>query len=268
VIKVAFDKLIEISDADDEMMALLQTALPYSAQGFASGFFNLLDVSLIGYLVGTEEASIFVIVSILSWLPTTFTYGFFESLAILVPDAIEHDNPNLAGTYMNTAIVLFTMAMIPIGTFLSFLTTRVFVRLGFAPETAELAQQYAYVQIASEWIAGIGYCVHLFLDLTGHERYCTYTNLVFGFGQTLAVVLQSLAGKNNLVNVGLCRAMFAALHVLSSSLMVVCWGWFDKYSSGIREIPFAVSHHISLRYVLHEGTSINSLNIFLCWIAE
>jgi Na+-driven multidrug efflux pump len=245
VIGSALDKLVEISDIDGEMMALIRTALPISTLGFANGFFNLLDVSLIGYLVGVEEASVFVMVSILTWLPTSFGYGIFESLTKFVPAAVDQDQPQLAGTYLNTAIALFTLMMIPIGLFWSFLTTATFLRLGFDSSTAALAQQYAFVQVGVEWISGIGYCVHLFLDVTGHERYSTYSNLVFGFLQSLAVVVQSLLGGNSLVNIGLCRAMFAALHVLGSLSLVMCWGWFDKYRTRTRHFPFTVSIRLS-----------------------
>ena len=42
-----------------------------------------MDVSLIGYLVGAREASVFVLVSSLTWLPTTLPYGIFEELDVL-----------------------------------------------------------------------------------------------------------------------------------------------------------------------------------------
>jgi hypothetical protein len=240
VIKSGVDKIIDASEIDDEMIGLFKTAVPFSIQGSCTGFFNLLDVALIGYLVGTEEASIFVIVSMLTWLPTTFMYGFFEALARLVPDTMEGHNDVLAGSYINASVTLFTLGMLPIGLLWSYMTRQTFLWMGFDVHTAELAQQYAYIQVVLEWITGLGYCLHLFLDIIGHERYSTWLNLMFSAGQSLGVVVQSLAGQNSILYVGLCRTVFACCHVLISSFLVICRGWLDEYSNGIVDIPFRV----------------------------
>lgn len=246
-IMAAFDGLVGISDFDDEMMVLVKSSLPSSFQGFWTGAFNLLDVSLVGLLLGTEEASVFVIVSLLTWLPTTFNYGFCEALAKLVPAALEQDESKVAGMYLNTCMSLYTLGMIVVGLIWSLLTQQTFLWLGFDNETACLAQQYAYIQVALEWVTGIGYCIHLFLDVTGHERYSTFANMAFGIGQTSGILLASFFGQDNLVYVGLCRFMFAAFHVLASSLIVVNLGWVDGYCNGILSIPLKVG---SRRYAL------------------
>jgi hypothetical protein len=236
----AWNNLVHVSDIDDEMIALLRIALSASGQGFLNGLFNLLDVSLIGYLVGTKEASIFVLVSTLTWLPTTLTYGFFEALAKLIPPTMDQINQKLAGLFLLMAVMSFTFAMLLIGLFWSFTMKMTFIRIGFDESTASLAEQYAYVQIAFEWISGIGYCLHLLLDISGHERYSSFSNLIFGLGQTTAVVFQSLFGTKSLLYVGLCRALFAALHVLGSTFLVVWKGWLDHYKFCMAAIPFPV----------------------------
>jgi hypothetical protein len=240
VIKGGLDKIIDASEVDDEMVELIRTAIPYSIQGFFTGFFNLLDVALIGYLVGTEEACIFVVVSLLTWLPTTFMYGFFEALARLVPGTVEDENDIRRGSYVNASVALFTVGMVPVGVLWSYVTEQTFLWLGFDAGSAELAQQYAYIQVVLEWVTGVGYCLHLFLDVIGHERYSTYLNLAFGVGQTLGVVVQSLAGQNSLIYVGLCRTVFACSHVLASSFFAICCGWLDEYTNGIVDMPFRV----------------------------
>jgi MatE len=240
MIRAALQKLVHVSDIDDEMMALLRTAWPTSAHGFITGLFSLVDISLIGYLVGTKEASVFVLVSLLVWLPTTLTYGLFEALIKFVPESIDHNKMKEAGLYLTTAMGLFSLSMIPIGIFWSFLTKMAFLRLGFDDDFAELAQQYAYIQISIEWLSGIGYCINLFLDIIGHQRFSSYSILVLGFGQTAAIILQTLLGKNSLIYIGLCRSLFASLHVLTTLLLTAWWGWLDKYVSGNSCLPFTV----------------------------
>jgi MatE len=239
-ILAALDGLVRISDFDDEMASLVGTSLPSSFQGSWTGFFNLLDVSLIGQMLGTEEASVFVVVNLLTWLPNTFNYGFCEALAKLVPVALERDDPKLAGAYLNASLSMYTLGMTLVGLMWSLLTHRAFIWFGFDEEAATLAQQYAYVQIISEWVSGIGYTVHLFLDVTGQHRYSTFANMTFGVGQTLGIVLPALMGQRHLFRVGLWRTFFAAFHVLGSSLIVVNLGWVNNVSNGLWSIPLTV----------------------------
>jgi Na+-driven multidrug efflux pump len=134
---------------------LLHIALPASAQGFFNGLFNLLDVSLIGYLVGTQEACVFVLVATLTWLPTTLTYGLFEALAKLIPYTMDHCNPKLAGFFLSMAMVFFTFTMASIGLFWTFTMKMTWLRFGFDDNAALLAEQYVYVQITLDWISGL-----------------------------------------------------------------------------------------------------------------
>lgn len=240
-IRSALQKLVAVSDIDDEMVCLLHIALPISAHGLVTGCFSLMDVSLIGYLAGAREASVFVLVSSLTWLPTTLAYGIFEALAKVVPDAIHRENRRLAGAYLTAAVLLFTLAMIPIGAFWSIMTRATFLRFGFDEITADLAQQYAYIQIFLEWISGMAYSMNLFLDLIGHGRFSWWSGLVFGCGQSAAVVLQTLLGTKNLMYIGLCRSLIASFHVLTSMSSAVWWGMLDGYSVGIASLSCFVS---------------------------
>ncbi|KAG7342393.1 MATE efflux family protein [Nitzschia inconspicua] len=241
MLRSAVRKLVKVSDVDDEMKSLLHMALPLSAYGFITGSFNLLDVSLIGYLAGTEDAAVFVIVSLLTWLPTTLTYGIFEALAKLIPDAANQDDGRLAGTYISTALVLFSVAMVPIGLFWSLLTRSTFLRFGFDDSTALLAQHFAYVQISHEWVSGIGYGVNLFLDVIGHDRFSSSSGLVFGCGQTAAILLQTILGKKSLVNIGICRSLFASLHVVATIFLAAWKGWLDGCNRGNATVSFTTA---------------------------
>lgn len=147
MLRDGFDRLVSISECDDEMMALVRSAVPFSGQAFVTGFLNLLDVALVGQWLGTREASIFVIVSLLTWLPTTFVYGFAEALAKLVPAALEVDRNAKAGNYLSTSFVWFTLFMVPIGVLWSFQMSNALVWFGFDKETADQAQSYAQVHV-------------------------------------------------------------------------------------------------------------------------
>jgi hypothetical protein len=153
---------------------------------------------------------------------------------------MDHCNPKLAGLFLSMAMVFFTFTMASIGLFWTFTMKMTLLRFGFDDNAALLAEQYVYVQITLDWISGIGYCLHLLLDVTGHERYSTCSNIIFGLGQTTAVVFQTVLGTKSLLYVGLCRALFAALHVLGTTFLVGWWGWLDHYNMCIAAIPFPV----------------------------
>lgn len=167
--KESMDRLIHISDLDDEMWALIRSMIPLSTQALVAGSLQIIEVGLIGRLLGTPALTIFVVVGVLTWLPTTFVYGFAEALAKIVPDTIERDiinnnggvvedeelcqKENQGGTarkigqYFTTAVVWIMIGMIPIGLFWSYFTATTFEWLGMTSSLAIQAQPYAHIQV-------------------------------------------------------------------------------------------------------------------------
>lgn len=100
-------------------------------------------------------------------------------------------------------------------------------------------------QVAFEYLTGIGYAFHLFLDVTGHQRYSTFSNMAFGVGQTVGVVVPVLvmSGRQDaIVYVAISRTLIAVIHFIGNGIIATYFGWLDDFRAGILEIPFRVSN--------------------------
>lgn len=234
-----FDRTVGIAEWDEELVALFKLALPFSLQSFATGFFNILDVALIGHFVGATEANAFVIVTSLTWITNTFNFGFCEVLGKTIPSA--DDNHKLAGIYLNTSMAMYTIGIIPIAIIWFSSTRAIFLWFGFDDTTAEVAQDFAYLQVMLEWVTGMDYCFHLFLDVTGHEKYSTITMFISNIGQTLGVVVPVLAGQKGLVWVGVYRVAFSGLLVFGNGVIILFLGWIEPFAKGFLTMPLNVS---------------------------
>ena len=161
--KETMNRLIRISDFDDEMWALIRTAIPISTQALFTGSLQIIEVGLVGTYLGTGALTIFIVVGLLLWLPTTFVYGFAEALAKLIPETLEDDGEDpghkrdeeqkrvasrrKAGQYFTTAIIFIIIGMIPIGAFWSYYTSATFEWLGMPTSLAGPAQSFAQIQV-------------------------------------------------------------------------------------------------------------------------
>jgi hypothetical protein len=241
MIAAGFDRVVGVADWDEEMGEIFKSAIPFSLQSFATGFFNLLDVALIGHLIGTSDANAFVVVSLLTWITSTLNYGFCEALGKTIPVALGNEDNRSVGVYLNTSMTLYTVGIFPIAIIWCFYTKEILLWLGFDDSTAQLAQDFAYLQVMLEWVTGLDYCFHLFLDVTGHERYSTYTMFIHNIGQTLGVIVPVLAGQNDLIWVGVCRVVFSCCLLFGSGCVILYLGWMEPFAQGFLTVPLSVS---------------------------
>eukprot|EP00529_Nitzschia_sp_RCC80_P003533 CAMPEP_0113455300 /NCGR_PEP_ID=MMETSP0014_2-20120614/8305_1 /TAXON_ID=2857 /ORGANISM="Nitzschia sp." /LENGTH=1125 /DNA_ID=CAMNT_0000346727 /DNA_START=534 /DNA_END=3911 /DNA_ORIENTATION=- /assembly_acc=CAM_ASM_000159 len=268
--KQTMDRLIHISDFDDEMWALIRTTIPLSTQALFTGGLQIIEVGLVGTYLGTGALTIFVVVGLLLWLPTTFVYGFAESIAKLIPETLEDDleykdededighkrdeeqiriaSRRKAGQYFTTATMLITVGMIPIGVFWSYYTSATFEWLGMPTSLAGSAQSFAQIQVISEFLTVLLYTFHLFLDLVGLSTYSSISGLLYGVGQTAGVVVPVVLRLNGtmatidaeevIIYIAMLRAFIAVMHLITTTLIVVFSRLLDRsYLRGIFTMP-------------------------------
>lgn len=73
-----WEKVLEVADWDKEMRKFTSLAVPFSIQGLTREFFVIVNVAVIGHLIGVTEANAFVVVNILVLFTGTLTKGFAE----------------------------------------------------------------------------------------------------------------------------------------------------------------------------------------------
>jgi hypothetical protein len=237
MIAAGFDRVVGIAEWDEETTTIFTAALPLSLQSALAGVFGIVDVALVGFLVGAREANAFIIISLFSSLTNMFNYGFYEALGSLVPFAIAEEDHELAGKCINASLSLYAVGSAPIIVFWTFFAKNVVLWLGFDEATAELAQGFAIYQALLEWISGMDYCFHFFLGVTEHERYSAFSMVTWNLMQTIGIALPILIGQTDLTMIGMCRLVFSAALLLANFTIISCLGWLKPYSGGLLSLP-------------------------------
>ena len=262
-----WDRLLEVVEWDFEMARMSALTIPYSIQGIAEGIFQIITVAIIGNFIGVREANAYVVVTILLEFTAAFTYGFGEgkpkfcnelfflrsiltskqAVGTLGPQAEGAGNSVLVGRYLQLAIIFYIIGSIPGIAIWSFLTESAVIWFGFDQETASMAQNYAYPFLATVVFEGIDSCMHEFLDITGHEKYSTFVEILHFAFQAAAVIVMAAVGYKDLVLIGIVQCFIAFLVAVANFALVLYMGWLDNYWEGL---VLTFSLRVSLFYEL------------------
>ena len=82
--------LLDIAEWEFEMKRMSSLTIPYSIQGVADGLFQIINVAMIGNLIGVREANAYVVVTILIEWTNTITYGFCEGKEVFIAGMCTH----------------------------------------------------------------------------------------------------------------------------------------------------------------------------------
>jgi hypothetical protein len=237
MIGAGFDRFVGIAEWDEETTTIFMAAVPFSFQSALAGVFGIVDIALLGFLVGAREANAFIIISLFSGLTNMLNYGFYEALGSLLPFAIAEEDHELAGKYINASLSLYAVGSAPLIVFWTFLAKNVVLWLGFDAATAELAQGFAFYHALLEWISGMDYCFHFFLGVTEHEIYSAFSMVTWNLIQTMGVAVPILIDQTNLPMIGMCRFAFSAALLFANITIISCLGWLKPYNGGLLSLP-------------------------------
>jgi hypothetical protein len=252
MIAAGFDRVVGVAEWDNELTTLFHLALPLSLQSLVLGILTLLDISLVGYMFGTKEANAFILITLLTELTNTINYGFFETLGSVLPYVIGTTNEGLAGKYLDTSLLLYSIGSIPVFLVWSTLAGPITLWFGFDEVTAELATSFAFSQVALEYMSGLGYCMHLLFDLTGHERFGSFTTLFLKLSQTTGVIMPLFVGQTTLGSIGIWRLGLSMFSMMFSAIVASSAGWFRPFREGLLTgwLPVGCSYSTNLSMLI------------------
>ena len=194
---------------DDEMEKIVGLALPYTAHTIVVDVFGLLEVGVIGRLLGTTELSAYFATEFAISFATMFFHGILASLKVLVSQAHGADNLRLAGNYVQIGVWTHHLFSLPLVLYGWNHFDDVVLRLGLDEETAESAEQYARYALIYEAIGIYDGALHCVLDVTGHEKYSAISNGVRAFFSFLTVLIVSVV-----LNKGAGLWMVGGIHLI------------------------------------------------------
>jgi Na+-driven multidrug efflux pump len=224
---------------DDEMEKILRLALPYTAHTIVVDVFRLLEVGVIGRLLGTSNLSAYFATEFAISFATMFFHGILASLKVLVSQAHGANNVKLAGTYVQIGIwthLLFSLPLILFG-WNNF--DDIVLRLGLDEDTAESAEQYARFVLIYEAIGIYDGALHCVLDVTGHENYSAISNGVRAFVSFITVLIVSNGNERaELWMVGAIHLIVKVLFVFFNVCVIFRRQWLGDYWNEVGSNPF------------------------------
>jgi hypothetical protein len=171
-----FRKIFKLLSFDDEMKEILKLAAPYTSLTVVSSIFSLLEVGVIGRLLGTSDLSAYFAVQYIIELATICLYGIMQALHVTCCQAIGAENWKLAGQYVQLSVWIHQIYFIPLMILFWNRFDEIVLRLGFEEEIAESARLYANYAMLYQAISVYHYAILQLLDVTDRENYSAILN--------------------------------------------------------------------------------------------
>jgi len=227
------ERLLEIVDWDKEMKKFLVLAGHYSVQGILVEILGLVEISLIGHLMGISSANAYIVVGIVTGFTGAITTGFYECAGILIPQANGTKNYVLIGRYMQLGMVLYCIAALPPAIFWCFYTEKVIIWYGFDAKTAAIGYKYLLVTLPNFFTYGIDAVLYEFLNSVGRHKYATKFTVVSSIVHTGIVAGMLFYGVKDLWVLGLFEMLSTIICLIINFAIMVCNGWLDDYWEGL-----------------------------------
>lgn len=191
-------KLKKCARWDDEMRAVVGLTVPFVTRRIVVDVFALMEVGVIGRVLGTRALSAFFAVELVIELATMLLHGLPASLSVLVSQAIGAGNYKLAGTYVQLSVWVHQIVYLPVMLFWWNRFDGIVKWLGFDEETAESAQEYAEFALVCKVVSSFDDALHCVLNAAGFEAYSTFMNGMQAFlSFMLVLMVSSLYRKDN-----------------------------------------------------------------------
>ncbi|MGK3739617.1 MAG: Na+-driven multidrug efflux pump [Bacillariaceae sp.] len=229
-----FRKIFKLLSFDDEMKEILKLAAPYTSITVVSSIFSLLEVGVIGRLLGTNDLSAYFAVQYIIELATIFLYGIMQALHVTCCQAIGAENWKLAGQYVQLSVWIHQIYFIPLMILFWNRFDEIVLRLGFDEEIAESAQLYANYAMLYQAISVYHYAILQLLDVTDRENYSAIINsLQSALSFVGVLIFVNIHDGAQLWMLGLVRILIMVGFFLMNTIIVIWKGWLEGFWSGL-----------------------------------
>ena len=229
-----FRKIFKLLSFDDEMKKILKLAAPYTSLTVVSSIFSLLEVGVIGRLLGTSDLSAYFVVKYIIELATIFLYGIMQALHVTCCQAIGAENLKLAGQYVQLSVWIHQIYCIPLMILFWNRFDEIVLRLGFDEEIAESARLYANYAMLYQAISVYHYAILQLLDVTDRENYSAILNSLQSALSFIGVLIfVNIHDGAQLWMLGVVSILMMVCFSLINIIIVIWKGWLEGFWSGL-----------------------------------
>lgn len=230
-------KLWKCISWDGEMRTIARLVVPYSIHAATTHVFELMEIVVIGQLITGDKPTLlgaYFAVEFVLKLATMLLDGVINSLAVVCSRAAGSRNFELAGKYVQLAMLVHQIAYWPI-VVICWNRIHIIVRwLGFAEEDALEAQAYSRLAFPTVAVGAFNAALHHVLNLSGFEWYSSLVDMTHSFVSLAGVfVFGWLLADTPLWTVGLVHLTVVLAVGLMNVSVIICKQWFLGFWSGL-----------------------------------
>lgn len=254
---------------DNETKRILKLGGPFTVSTVSEAVFDAIIVALISKYLGVEALSAAIVTHLLIGLTDTFVKGVADALNTLCSHAIGTENYNLAGEYVQIAMVTYISISLPVSAAWWFFMDDAIRLFGMNERVVMIGTGYAKVLLADYLTKGMFDVFLALLDVTGYESQATVVVLVEGITSVLSLwALLYFVETMDLFWVGIAELGVSLFIYVMFGIFVVYRGWLDPFWHGMTK-TFALKNSSAVKNLLHTAIplSIGSLLEYGEWEA-
>lgn len=254
---------------DNETKRILKLGGPFTVSTVSEAVFDAIIVALISKFLGVEALSAAIVTHLLIGLTDTFVKGVADALNTLCSHAIGTENYNLAGEYVQIAMVTYISISLPVSAAWWFFMDDAIRLFGMNERVVMIGTGYSKVLLADYLTKGMFDVFLALLDVTGYESQATVVVLVEGITSVLSLwALLYFVETMDLFWVGIAELGVSLFIYVMFGIFVVYRGWLDPFWHGMTK-TFALKNSSAVKNLLHTAIplSIGSLLEYGEWEA-
>lgn len=213
--------------------------MPFTISSVVGTVFSTLCFIIISHNVTTLEITAYAIVCVLVGLTDGMLYGPISACTTLCSHAVGAGNVNLAGNYLQLAVLMYCGGSALVFAFWWFFMYEAILWLEWGDEqTALIGQAFIRHYLWNYILTGISSALWQLLEIADHVQEGTYISILWGLVNVVAMtVVSKLVPQMTLVHVAWVYNSTALLFVLIAYVMAEKGRWLKPFKKVSRSVP-------------------------------
>ncbi|KAL7433750.1 hypothetical protein ACHAXH_002645 [Discostella pseudostelligera] len=218
---------------DYETKRILRLTIPFTFSALADTGSDLIIVAIISQNLGTDDMVAYAMVDLIVGVSSSFMGGWIEAVASLGSMAYGAENYELAGQYVQSACICFTLCELPMALLWGSTIGKILLLMGFGESVADSASSFVWVCAAIRIMKGLNDCIVSFLGVIEREKYANIMFCISSFSRVGFVALFATKADASLVVLGLVILVDQSLLFFLNILIPTQMGWYELFEAGL-----------------------------------
>jgi len=218
-------KVAKCASFDKEMKGLFKLAIPFTSYSILSNILDLMEVAVIGHLIGTEDLTAYYLVGFVISISTMWVDGIWSAVYTACGHAVGAEQYKLAGQYVQMVTILYQVWFLPFCVFWWFYFEDFVLWLGFDEEVKDIAATYAIVAFVHTIVSPYDSALHYLLEVTGREVYSSVIGVLGSAASFGAVLGCAMTWDITLLHIGYIHLALEGIFLAIDLVVVLNAGW-------------------------------------------